>query len=961
MDAGTYIESVVVDKAVFINGSNYDKDPTVTGTRFAEAILLPNHNSPYDDALISIQTSNVSIKGLYIDGDNPLISGGEPVMSADVNMSDGIQNGPTYGTYYQIDHLNIENNIFKNFTYDGVFIWTTFGVDRAFNYIHHNYFDNMWEGIQTYAMQADISDNKFTSVNRGLSMHGIHVATDPLFVPKITNNKITIDWTNPYNEREMGIWVNYRDGSAPPLEVSNNEINCPTAFPTGKTFYGFYALTIGNDRILAFNDNTINGYGNCDRGFYMSSCPSNNITLHGGSGSFNNIKESGVLVVNRDATWGSGNAKLLVDDLNITMSSGGVGVKVYADPAYTTTASATITNNCHITGGSVGVLADGVTASVNVYDNTATITGNTVGVEVANSGSASVNTSTITANGTGIHVLTSGNLTSCANNFITSNTTAGVKIESTAGTIGTITNNDLSGNPLGNAINNAAALISATCNWYGTNTVSGVASAITGLVTYDPWLSNGTDIGDPGFVPGGTCNGATNLYVNDTDPLLTDDIYTTAIGSDANPGTAAAPFLTIGKAVTTAMVGTHIWIDAGSFPEQLSIGKTLDISGVDRTKTIVQAPLTMSAVLTGNGNNVYPIIYAYGEGNTINVEKILIDGDGGRNSNKFEGIHYFAASGTFTNNRITGIRNNPFDGSDDVAFVANHVYDVSVDHTLTVTGNLIDDYGKGGIVINELNTRGIVTGNTITGANVSGKLAQNGIQFGFGAYGTITGNTVTNNIWNAVEHPHTWTAAGILLASVGISPPNVPTGNTTTVSGNILSGNENALSMGAGGYGYTSNAGITIGANTFSNNKVHVWLDDPATIPPAPVSYDKRVDNPLQTNIVFGCIQYAIDEASSGNTLTASAGTFAENVVVHTPVTILGPKAAVSGCDPSRGTGEAIVVPAVSDVYGEIFHVAASNVTIKGFTIDGDNPLLPTNGYGFGGADMHAAEGSHCL
>jgi hypothetical protein len=412
--------------------------------------------------------------------------------------------------------------------------------------------------------------------------------------------------------------------------------------------------------------------------------------------------------------------------------------------------------------------------------------------------------------------------------------------------------------------------------------------------------------------------------------------------------------------VNTAVDGTKIWVDAGTFQEQVFVGKTVDIAGVDRTKTIVKAPVTLTGFTNANGTS-YAIIYADGNANTINIDGILVDGDNGRPNSTFVGVHYFAASGSFKNSRITGIRNNPYSGTQGgTALTVNHQWDVSVNHTVYVTDNIIDDYQKGGIVINELNTHGIVTGNVVTGQNIPNVNGQNGIQLGFGAYGTITGNTVTNNIWNKVEHPHEWTASGILLVGVGVNYTNTPTGNLTVVGPNILNGNEVGLFTGGDNtYGYLSNSGLTVNASTFANNKIHTMLADPATVPPVGDSYDKRVDNLTQTNIVYGCIQYAVDEATpaGGDILTASAGTFAENVVVHTPVTILGPKATVSGCDAGRGTGEAIVVPFTDDVYGEIFHVAASNVTIKGFTIDGDNPALPANGYGFGGADMHAAEG----
>ncbi|HLP95075.1 MAG TPA: right-handed parallel beta-helix repeat-containing protein [Saprospiraceae bacterium] len=110
----------------------------------------------------------------------------------------------------------------------------------------------------------------------------------------------------------------------------------------------------------------------------------------------------------------------------------------------------------------------------------------------------------------------------------------------------------------------------------------------------------------------------------------------------------------------------------------------------------------------------------------------------------------------------------------------------------------------------------------------------------------------------------------------------------------------------------------------------------------------------------YPTITQAIDAALTldGHTLTVPVGTWAENVVVDKELTINGPKVGVNGCDPGRGAGEAVVVPATNAVgSGEIFHVEASNVTIDGFTIDGDNTLLVSGVTNPTGADMNAAEG----
>ena len=105
-------------------------------------------------------------------------------------------------------------------------------------------------------------------------------------------------------------------------------------------------------------------------------------------------------------------------------------------------------------------------------------------------------------------------------------------------------------------------------------------------------------------------------------------------------------------------------------------------------------------------------------------------------------------------------------------------------------------------------------------------------------------------------------------------------------------------------------------------------------------------------------IQRAIDKALNSYSINVAAGTYAEGIIVNKTVDLLGPKATIDGCDLSRGTGEAIVVPATAAISsGEIFHVAASNVTIKGFTIDGDNPLLASGFTNTNSADIDAAEG----
>src|SRR4029078_2693694 len=241
------------------------------------------------------------------------------------------------------------------------------------------------------------------------------------------------------------------------------------------------------------------GQGNCNRGFYMSNSPSINVSLTGGA--FNNIKEYGILIVNNDATWGPGEARLTVDTLPITMSPGSTsGAAVETNDAFAMSpmgsgvapdrmnrrdpveqpksdengrqSSATFLgaldiSHSTVTGSLKAISVKGMLASANIHDNSLTISGATVGVDVDGGGTVTLRRNNITTNGTGLYVKNNGNVTSATENFITSHTSEVIHIDADAGTIGTISENNLSGN-VGYAINylKASPSLSATCNWY---------------------------------------------------------------------------------------------------------------------------------------------------------------------------------------------------------------------------------------------------------------------------------------------------------------------------------------------------------------------------------------------------------------------------------------------------------------------------------------------------------------
>jgi hypothetical protein len=68
-------------------------------------------------------------------------------------------------------------------------------------------------------------------------------------------------------------------------------------------------------------------------------------------------------------------------------------------------------------------------------------------------------------------------------------------------------------------------------------------------------------------------------YVNDNDQ--TGDVYTTAVGNDATgDGSKNAPFATITKAITDAVAGDTIYVDAGTYNEGINVNKGVLLQGL---------------------------------------------------------------------------------------------------------------------------------------------------------------------------------------------------------------------------------------------------------------------------------------------------------------------------------------------------------------------------------------------
>jgi len=295
--------------------------------------------------------------------------------------------------------------------------------------------------------------------------------------------------------------------------------------------------------------------------------------------------------------------------------------------------------------------------------------------------------------------------------------------------------------------------VDASGNWLGDNTPSGVAAQVSGNVDYTPWLDVGTDIepGTPGFQ-------------GDFSVLDVDD-------DSPQSGTTGR----IQESVDL-VTGSTVNVAAGTYEAQVVIGKELTLVGAGKDVTVIQSPTTLTEYFTTSADN-YPIVYIHDADAT--VQDFTIDGLGRGNANyRFVGIGFWNAGGSITNVDLTGVRDTPFSGAQHG--VSIYAYNTTGGpYTVNITDVNIDDMQKNGMALNGNGLTANATSCSVAGQGPTSVTAQNGIQIGYGAGGTVTNCTVTGVGYTG----ESWTATAMLFynsSSVNLSGGNV-SGSQTSV------------------------------------------------------------------------------------------------------------------------------------------------------------------------------------
>ena len=209
-----------------------------------------------------------------------------------------------------------------------------------------------------------------------------------------------------------------------------------------------------------------------------------------------------------------------------------------------------------------------------------------------------------------------------------------------------------------------------------------------------------------------------------------------------------AAFTRIQDAVDAAAPGSQIRVCKGTYVEQVSISKPLDLEA-DSGAVLMPASMQANASSLSSGSAIAAALLV---SNTANVTIRGLTLDGTNNgisqcSPDLLGIFFQNASGEIDrvavrNFKLSASLNGCQSGTG--IFVQSGNGGVS---QVEIHRSTIHDFQKNGITANEVGTSASIDGNVVTGLGPTTGAAQNGIQIGFGAGGSIQNNTVTNNLW----------------------------------------------------------------------------------------------------------------------------------------------------------------------------------------------------------------------
>ncbi|MFN0159113.1 MAG: InlB B-repeat-containing protein [Bacteroidota bacterium] len=417
-----------------------------------------------------------------------------------------------------------------------------------------------------------------------------------------------------------------------------------------------------------------------------------------------------------------------------------------------------------------GLSIQGVNGVAEIRNNK--ITGNRSAIDINNSSGHIIRNNQIIFNRTGLIFRNQTDNITFEENEVTDNWTVGILFLDASGGTNvpvqtalncTFTNNNLSGNWYGQIVERQSGgslpapgtnLKNFSGNWYGTITpaISTANSTEPGYAAQIPVAYGGGAVppgGQPDILGTASANFDFTPWLNvGTDTDVENGFqgdYSTLWVDDTSAQTGTAGRIQEGVNMVS---GSTVNVLPGTYREQIYINEPdlnlIGVAGSDSTFIVPPVAVMSQPFLPARSER--PIIGVDSLGTNVVIDGFTVDGEGAGNTHLFmAGVQYFKGSGVIRNNTIKQIRSTPFSGAQMyIPILVNHDYPRNYAHAVEIHNDSVYDFGKTGIVANHPGTSGNIHNNVVIGQGPTGLNAQNGIQIGFEATGTIAYNTISN-------------------------------------------------------------------------------------------------------------------------------------------------------------------------------------------------------------------------